>query len=111
MTEPMSAWKKILHQLSVQVEEQFDTLKLRLQRRLGSQDPIQIVPYAGYGTAKALHLQGRVLAARQLKPAQENSTMWENVLAMYRRFESLSNPCNSIKSMTISDNGKISNRI
>jgi phosphatidate phosphatase APP1 len=88
MTEPMSAWKKILHQLSVQVEEQFDTLKLRLQRRLGSQDPIQIVPYAGYGTAKALHLQGRVLAARQLKPAQENATMWENVLAMYRRFES-----------------------
>lgn len=70
------------------VEKHFDTLKSRLDDRLGSQDPIKIVPYRGYGTQERLYLKGRVLRDRGVAPAGDNDSLWRNLINTYRRLES-----------------------
>ena len=46
----MLDWKHVLHQAAYQVEEQFDRLRYQLKERLGYSEPIQIVPYRGFGS-------------------------------------------------------------
>lgn len=84
----MSDWKKAIRQFGLNMEEQFDTLKWQLKRRLDSADPVLILPYRGHGTPQALYLKGRVLEDEGITVAADNDTVWENLLAMYRRFES-----------------------
>ncbi len=69
-------------------EDYFDQLKYRLFLRLGKIDPIQIVPYRGFGHAQQVYLKGRVLEDKGVKPSADNDTVWDNLLAMYKRFES-----------------------
>lgn len=83
----MASWSKILHRLGHRAESYFDELRWTLKRRLGHDQPVQVVAYRGFGTTQALYLQGRVLA----NPSQTNSdseSLWRNILAAYRRFES-----------------------
>jgi phosphatidate phosphatase APP1 len=47
-----------------------------------------IQAYRGYGTRTRLHLAARVLRGRPLDPAQDDHTLWDNLLDAYRRFES-----------------------
>lgn len=84
----MASWRKVLAQQVVNVEEHFDLLKYRLRERLGGRNPIMILPYRGFGTQEKLYLRGRVLEDRGVTPAAENDSVWENLLNMYRRFES-----------------------
>lgn len=83
----MPEWKEALVRLSAQAEEHLDALKHRLRARLGGPGPLQIMPYRGFGTPQTLSLQGRVLVEKDLTH-QDYDTVWDNMLAMYRRFES-----------------------
>ena len=84
----MQGWRQVLELVTSNVEELFDALKRRLAQRLGGDEPIQIVPYRGYGTAAEIYLRGRVLEAPGTILTQDNDSLWDNLLNMYRRFQS-----------------------
>lgn len=77
----------ILHRLGYRAENYFDELRWALKRRLCHDQPVQIVAYRGFGTPQALHLQGRILANHS-QTDSDNESLWRNILAAYRRFES-----------------------
>jgi phosphatidate phosphatase APP1 len=84
----MVDWKIVIATLASNVEDHFDTLKFRLEQRLGWDKPVQIVPYLGYGTREKLYVKGRVLRDKGITPPQDADTIWQNLLNMYKRYES-----------------------
>jgi phosphatidate phosphatase APP1 len=84
----MSNWKSVLAHFVVDVEDHFDQLKYRLGERFGANDPIMIRPYRGIGSQEKLYLKGRVLENEGVTPPEDNDSLWENLVNMYRRFES-----------------------
>ncbi len=81
----MTHWKDILMHLADNVEEHFDTLTHGLNKRLRRGQPICIVPYIGFGTRDTFYLKGRVLKDSGVTSAEDNDSIWENLLNMYRR--------------------------
>ncbi|MDQ3290363.1 MAG: DUF2183 domain-containing protein [Bacteroidota bacterium] len=84
----MSTWKNTFINYISQIEEQFDDLTLRLRQRLNYFHPIQIVPYRSYGTQNRLYIKGRVLENKGIAQAGDKDTVLNNLLNMYKRFES-----------------------
>ena len=84
----MAGWQKVLASFVVDVENHFDLLKYRLRERIGGRDPIMIVPYRGFGTAEKIYIKGRVLEDKGITSAMDNDSLWDNLVNMYRRFES-----------------------
>lgn len=84
----MVDWKIVLATIVSNVEDHFDTLKFRLEQRLGWDKPVQIIPYLGYGTHEKLYVKGRVLRDKGITPPQDADTIWQNLLNMYKRYES-----------------------
>jgi len=58
----------------------------RLARRW--RDPVIILAYLGYGTARRLTVRGRVLEDEGFLPAAAADTRWRNLLSFYKRLES-----------------------
>jgi phosphatidate phosphatase APP1 len=81
-------WEKFLSHIVIGVEDRFDLLKYRLRERLGGRDPLQILPYRGFGTQEVLYLKGRVLEDKGIKTASERDSLWDNLVNMYKRFNS-----------------------
>lgn len=84
----MASWKEVIGHLAVDTESYFDRLKYRLGARLGSDNPIMIQTYPGFGSQEKVFLKGRVLEDQGITPAEDNDTIWENLVNMYKRFES-----------------------
>jgi phosphatidate phosphatase APP1 len=84
----MSRFKKRLTQLAASIENKFDELAFSLKKRLGSDDPIQIVSYRSYGTAQRLYVKGRVLHDNVLTKSTAKDNFIDNLLKMYQRFNS-----------------------
>ncbi len=61
----------------------------RFRHKIGlySRKPAIIVPYLGYATRDTIYLSGRVLHDNGVRPAEDNDTLWDNLVNMYRRFE------------------------
>ena len=53
----------------------------------GNARPARVVAYDGYGTARAVTIYARVLRNPPLGPATAEATLWQNLVATYRRFE------------------------
>jgi phosphatidate phosphatase APP1 len=62
------------------------SLFARLARRW--RDPVIILPYLGYGTARRLTVCGRVLQDEGFHPAADADTRWRNLVRFYKRLES-----------------------
>ena len=84
----MAKLKKHLSNLAAGVEQSFDNLAFHLRKRLSSDDPLQIVTYRSYGTLNRLYVKGRVLKDKGIRKATDKDTVWNNLLSMYKRFES-----------------------
>jgi phosphatidate phosphatase APP1 len=84
----MANWKEVIAQIAVDAEEHFDLLKYRLRERLGGRDPIMILPFRGFGTQEKLYLKGRVLEDKGITSPEDNDSIWDNLVNMYKRFES-----------------------
>ena len=84
----MSKFKLRLSKLGTAVESNFDSLALALRKRLNSDDPLQIVTYRSYGTVNRLYVKGRVLKDKTIRKSTDKDTVWNNLLSMYKRFES-----------------------
>lgn len=77
-----------LQSLAVDAEDHVDAARHRLNTRLGLQRPRYIAAYRGFGDARGVELQGRVLADRPHTGPKEDDAWWDNLLDTYRRFES-----------------------
>ncbi len=84
----MSKLKKSFTRLALEIEENFDALALALRKRLRGDDPLQIITYRSYGTLNRLYVKGRVLKEKTITKSSEKDSVWKNLVAMYKRFES-----------------------
>ncbi|MEM2126560.1 MAG: phosphatase domain-containing protein [Candidatus Methanosuratincola sp.] len=84
----MADWRRVIARLVNGVEDHFDLLKYRFRERLGGRDPIMILPYRGFGTREKIYLKGRVLEDKGISAPQDDDSLWDNLINMYRRFES-----------------------
>ncbi|MFZ1492374.1 MAG: phosphatase domain-containing protein [Candidatus Competibacter denitrificans] len=84
----MATWKDSAHRLGYLIDTHFDRLRYGLKRRLGYDQPLQVVPYDGYGNQETLFLTGRVLEDHGDIDTTDQETLWSNLVASYRRFGS-----------------------
>ncbi|MBD2464854.1 DUF2183 domain-containing protein [Oscillatoria sp. FACHB-1407] len=83
----MTDWIWAVSNLTNRLNAGLDHLKQLIAEKLGTEDPITIIPYHGYGTPDLLYLKGRVLQDQGIKLREENASLWQNLRNMYRRFE------------------------
>ncbi len=88
MTNKMANWQQAIAHIAHDAEQHFDKLSFRLKKRLGINDPLQVLPYLGYGTKNLLRFRGRVLEDEGITKASDRDTVWHNLLNMYKRLES-----------------------
>ncbi len=81
-------WKKLFSDSINLIDNEFDNLKSDLRKKLGLNDPVQIVPYRSYGTVNRLYLKGRVLEDKRIAASGDKDTILNNLVNMYKRFES-----------------------
>ncbi|HXF63963.1 MAG TPA: phosphatase domain-containing protein, partial [Caldilineaceae bacterium] len=85
----MSKLSSLVARIGYRLDDRLDLLREQLRRRLGyTYSPLQIVPYRTYGTASSFFLAGRVLENRARSEPPDDDELWDNLLAMYRRFAS-----------------------
>jgi phosphatidate phosphatase APP1 len=86
----MPDFKDLLHKTSYTIEEVFDTTAGSIKRRIKQYtgfDPVRIDPYRGYGNTTDIYIKGRVLDDEGIKQPDPDPSVWENLKAMYKRFE------------------------
>jgi len=84
----MSNWQERIAPWIRAIERRYDALKYRVYYALGGPGPITIQPYRGYGTRERVHVLGRVLEERGVKPPSETDRWWNNLLNMVKRLQS-----------------------
>ncbi len=84
----MANWKNIFIKSAAAIEEKWDELTYSLNKKLGLNHAVQIVPYRTYGTARSVYIKGRVLEDKKIGAAGDKDTVLNNLLNMYKRFES-----------------------
>lgn len=80
--------KNKLTRIASGIEDRYDNLVFNVRRRLRLNDPLQVVTYRSYGTPTRLYVKGRVLEDKKIVKGSENDSIFNNLLNMYRRFES-----------------------
>src|SRR4051794_12719090 len=84
---PLAGALSGLQQLLDNADRLSDKARARL-RRLTPTDPYIILPYAGFGTARSLRINGRVLRNPSGRISNKDDSRWRNLLETYKRFES-----------------------
>lgn len=84
----MVAWKQRLLDVGLQIETGVDALKQRVAQRLGMDGRITITVYRGYGNDQIVNLQGRMLEDKGIRRSTGDDSLWDHLLAMYKRVES-----------------------
>lgn len=84
----MAGIRKRLLRVAAGTEQKFDDLAFELRRRLGLNDPVQLITFRSYGTVNRLYVKGRVLEDKSIRKSSSSDSVWRNIGAMYRRFES-----------------------
>lgn len=90
-------WRKVFQKLTANTEEHFDKLKSQLRERMGGYDEIMILPYYGFGNSQKIYLRGRVLEDKNIKSAESQDSIWENLVASYKRMNSSELPNVTVK--------------
>lgn len=80
-------WIKALTRLGRHGGRGLSLLHEQMRKRLDRQRPLQIQAYRGFGTPEQLVVRGRVLKELRLRDPEPDDSMWDNVLATYRRFD------------------------
>lgn len=84
----MANWKDMFGKSASAMEDRWDELRNSFKQKLRLHDPVQVLPYRTYGTARRLYIKGRVLEDKKIASAGDKDTILNNLLNMYKRFES-----------------------
>ncbi|RZK47105.1 MAG: DUF2183 domain-containing protein [Pedobacter sp.] len=95
----MSQIKQFFGKYASLAEDRWDEFRARLTRRMRWNDPLQIIPYRTYGTTHRMYVKGRVLEDKKIAAAADKDTVLNNIINMYKRFESDEVPGASLKIM------------
>ncbi len=82
------SWKNKLLEAGRVIDDSIDAMNTFIRRRLNRDIPVHIVPYRTYGTPNRIFVRGRVLEDKGITQGSEEQKMWDNLLNMYKRFES-----------------------
>ena len=63
-------WKRAVLSMAAPAERGFDAIKRRLASRFDRDDPVHIMVYRGFGTARKIAVTGRVLQDEPVGAAQ-----------------------------------------
>jgi phosphatidate phosphatase APP1 len=80
-------WKRAVLSMAAPAERGFDAIKRRLASRFDRDDPVHIMAYRGFGTARKIAITGRVLQDEPVGAAQEHDSIWKNLGNTWKRFE------------------------
>ena len=103
----MANWKDKIIKSASALEDKWDELRFQFNKRLGLNDPVQIVPYRTYGTARRLYIKGRVLEDKRIAGPGEKDTILNNLVNMYKRFESDEVPGARLKAKLINEEHEV----
>ncbi len=92
----MSNWKQAITQVVGGIDDYFDALQFRFRQKRGIES-VQILPYIGHGTHTTLYLKGRAIEDYSVMDSHDTDTTWQNLLNMYRRFNSHEIPYARVK--------------
>lgn len=84
----MKRWKKPFIKLANKVKSPFRKLKLGLKQSLGWLGVPKILPYRGFGNENIVFLRGCVLEDKGLCTPEVQDSIWDNMIAMIKRFVS-----------------------
>jgi len=85
----MSSFTFLIARYLKRLDTTLDELRNRLRSRLKiGYGRIQILPYRSFGSGSELNVMGRVLEQRTAIEMEDDDTWWDNLVNMYRRFNS-----------------------
>src|SRR5688500_4037003 len=84
----MSEFKKRLQRFAEGLDKNFDVAAQGLRKRLSADDPLEVITYRSYGNVNRLYVKGRVLKDKGILKSTDKDTIWNNIVSMYKRFES-----------------------
>ena len=79
--------RQLLFRALQAAERAYDRLRRRIKRRLGLDAPRTIAAYHGYGDGKRLWVRGRLLADEPAQLPEKGASIWANLRASLRRWE------------------------
>jgi phosphatidate phosphatase APP1 len=68
------------------VRKPLKPLKVYLKQKAGWLGIPKIIPYRGYANQKDIYIQGSVIEDKGLSKPNEKNSIWQNILAMIKRF-------------------------
>ncbi len=74
------------------IERGFDKIRWSYLREFNRIGPLMLQPYIGLGNNQKAYITGRLMEKRNIRPARSQDSRWQNLQAMYRRFESFEIP-------------------
>lgn len=81
-------WKKLLVKGTENAETFIDEFIFNIRKKLKWNSPVIIMPYRSYGTHNRMYIVGRVLENKLIKPSDDKESLLNNLLNMYKRFQS-----------------------
>lgn len=84
----MKRWKRPFIKLAKKVKSPFRKIKLELKQRLGWLGVPMILPYRGFGNENIVYFRGCVLEDKGLCTPEIQDSIWDNMIAMIKRFVS-----------------------
>ena len=81
-------WQRPIARILNWVEEKFDRLQYGVGGERIRKGNLAITPYLGFGASSFIYMKGRVLEDKKILPSKEGDNLWDNLVNMYRRFQS-----------------------
>ena len=79
--------KRVIARVAAEVERRVDLVRYGVDRSIGEERPVRVVPYRGYGSAELVRVRGRVLHGVPPRDASPGDRWWVNLANTYRRLE------------------------
>ncbi|MBC5993866.1 App1 family protein [Pontibacter cellulosilyticus] len=77
---------KLLNALE-KAEHSISMAKFKVKDKLNLLEPINIMPYYGFGNEKYVYLKGRVLEDEKVKQSKESDSVFQHLKDTYKRYE------------------------
>lgn len=82
----MAIWKKSYKFFAKRIRSPLRRLKIKIKHRKGWLGIPVIMTYRSFGNKKAITVRGCVLEDKGIEKAEHNNTIWENMVAMFKRY-------------------------
>jgi phosphatidate phosphatase APP1 len=69
------------------LDQKFEKVRWSYIRKHNRIGPLKIAAYRGFGDNTRAYISGRLFEDRNILPSRQQDTLWRNLVAMYKRFE------------------------